>query len=376
MSSALNALMIAVQTRTPAMLWGRPGAGKSAMVKSLAEGLNEKMHTVLLGVREPQDQGGLPSIDRSGKKPCSYLLPPRWAAEIIQDGGGIVFFDEFSAADPQVQNSALRVVQEGYAGDEALPPATSFILAGNRASDNAGSHDLTAGMANRIVHLEIKLVAEEWRAGMIAGWPTPSIRTLGKDWQDLIPAKNGLVAAFIGIHPDHLDGFPSDSAAQSSAYASGRTWEYVAKLLAACESAGFGVRSEEARLLVKGLVGEGSAATFMSWIVNMDLPNPETILANPKKVAIPDRQDQIMALLDGVTAAALSTNHPEKMRIQRWNSAWSFIGRLIDDNKIDVCVPAARALAKQRPSQSVPNPPEAAKILPILQAANVGTARS
>ena len=75
-----------------------------------------------------------------------------------------------------------------------------------------------------------------------------------------------------------------------------RSWESVARLLATCDAA---KASEEARtLLVLGAVGEGAGIEFLSWLANMDLPDPEDVLADPDGFELPERSDRAFAVLD------------------------------------------------------------------------------
>lgn len=369
----LTAIAIAMQTRIPVFLWGPPGVGKTSVLESMSRALHERMWTVLLSIREPQDLGGLPVITPKGVK----LHPPLWANELIANKGGVVFFDEFNTSAPTTQSAALRVIYGGYAGDERLPSeTTSFVLAGNRADQSAGGYDLTGAIANRMVHFDFTPDSNDWCAGMLSGWPDVAVRRLPKDWQDGIASKRGLTAAFITVKPTLLNALPASHSEQGKAWPSGRTWEYVATLLAACDSLGLAARSTEARLLVNGAIGEGAAKEFFHWLVNMDLPDPEAVLANPKKIDIPMRQDQIMALLDSVSAAAIDRNRSDKLREQRYYAAWQFIGRLCDDGVPDMTLPACRTLAKNMPASVDRNlPPETEKILPILKKSGVNFSR-
>jgi len=369
----LNAIAIAIQTRTPTFLWGQPGSGKTAVLEAIAKGLGEPLWTVLLSIREPQDLGGLPVIEKGSVRLC----PPMWARELVAQQHGIVFLDEFNTAPPTTQSAALRVIYGGYAGDEKLPEDTSFVMAGNRAADSAGGYDLTAAIANRALHFDWKVDPAAWREGMVTGWPEIAVKRLPAKWRNHVNSKMGLVAAFIQIKPNLLSGMPQDYAEQGKAWPSGRTWDYVARLLGACESVGLGPKSEEARLLLKAAIGEGTTAEFHSWLVNLDLPDPEKVLAEPLKTDLPQRQDQILALLDAVTAAALSREKSEKERDKRYRQAWKFIGRLCDMGKPDLVVPSAHTLAiNMPPNVDKDLPPETEKVLGILKKANINYSRT
>lgn len=369
----ITAISIAMQTRTPVFLWSTPGMGKTSVLEALARALGEKLWTVILSIREPQDLGGLPVITKDGV----VLHPPRWAREVAENDGGVVFFDEFNAAQPMTQSAALRVIYGGYAGDQKLPSDNiAFVMAGNSTKDSQGVFDLTSGIANRIIHFDFRPDMNEWREGMCSGWSDPQVRRLPKGWESGHAAKRGLVAAFIGVRPALLDAMPQDTVAQGGAWPSRRTWDYAARLLAACDALGLGPRSTEARLLVQGAVGDGACSEFMQWLVSLDLPDPEAVLANPLKIDLPQRQDQIMALLDSVTAAAIDRGRGDKQREARYYAAWKFIGRLTEEDRPDLTLPAARTLARNLPPGADRNlPPESKSLLPMLRKANINFSR-
>lgn len=374
MRPEIAALQICLHTHTPVFLWGEPGVGKTASTEALAKAMQERLWTVILSIREPSDQGGLPVVHSDGSV---FMAPPRWAKELAEVGHGHVFLDEMNVSPPTVQNSALRVVNEGYAGDQKLPVTTSFVSAGNPPETNPGVYDLTPAMGNRHCHIEFPLDHAEWCEGMIAGWPTPHIIKLPETWRDGIAAVRGqYVVAFIRRRPQLLHVKPDSPTAAGKAWPSPRTWEMLATLLAAAKAAGYDVKSEVGLLLVRGCVGEGALTEFKTWITNLDLRDPEEYLADPLNVPLPARQDQLMATLDGIAAAALDSSHKEKVRIARYYAAWKVLGRILRD-KGDVAIPAARTLAMNMPA-AVDDalPPECEDILPMLEAADIDFSRN
>jgi hypothetical protein len=361
------ATQICIQTRSPVFLWGPPGVGKTANLEAIAEALGEPMWTVILSIREPSDQGGLPIIRPDGVS----MHPPLWAFELKEKGRGTVFWDEFNTAPPTSQSSALRVVHGGYAGDMRLPADTAHVAAGNPASMVSGGFDLTAAIANRWTHIEWPLGATEFAVGMVSGWPAPPIARLPKNWRDGFASNRGLVAAFIGVRPELLLALPKQVSEQGKAWPSPRMWERVALLLTAAEAAGYGKKSSVGRMLVRGCVGEGAAQEFISWFTNLDLLDPEMYLADPFKTTLPTRQDQIMATLTAVAAAALDASRPEKERTERYYRAWNVLGRILKDRG-DIGIPAARILAANIPKGVTKAlPPELDDIVNMLNKAGI-----
>src|ERR1700733_13633819 len=69
------------------------------------------------------------------------------------------------------------------------------------------------------------------------------------------------------------------TAAAGRGWPSPRTWEMAARLMAAGNAAR---ASQDARsALIRGAVGDGAGIEFLAWLVEMDLPDPEVVLADP-----------------------------------------------------------------------------------------------
>lgn len=369
MSPEMTALVICIQSRTPAFLWGEPGIGKTKTTEALVEAVAERCWPVILSIREPQDQGGLPVLMH--EEGAVWMAPPKWAKELAEEGKGTVFLDELNVSAPNVQNSALRVVNEGWAGDQKLPQSTSFVGAGNPPETNTGAYDLTAAMANRFVHIRWPIDHEGWCAGTIAGWPKPVVPKLPTDWIQHISEMTGLVVAFIRVRPQMLHQKPDDPTEAGRAWPSPRTWTVAARLLAAAKSLGYSIRTREARVLVEGCVGQGAATEFLKWLVNLDLRPAEEYLSDPSGTPLPPRQDQLMAVLDAVASAALDRSYKVKERTQRYKKAWTLLGRVAAD-KPDICIPAGRVLANNLPAELDNDLPEELDLIaPLLEKANI-----
>jgi hypothetical protein len=395
MQPEITAFQICVLTRRAVHLWGESGIGKTAVTQALADVMGERYWPVIMSIREPSDQGGLPVIQHDDDLGTSvWMAPPRWAKELSRAGKGIVHLDELNVAPPVVQNSGLRIVNEGWAGDEKLPRETSFIACGNPPETNTGVYPLTAAMANRFIHIEFPLNVEEFCSGITAGWPTPEVISLDPDWERHVPRMRALVAEFISLRgKEMLHSKPDDVMDASRAWRSPRMWDTAAHMMAAAVGAGQTLDTEEAtrkhedsgqkeqftqlrsrvvRLLVEGCVGREGAKEFFEWLVKQDLRNPEEYLADPINTPLPKRQDQTLVILRAVTAAALSSNYSAVVLRERYRAAWRLLGRLADDNQSDLTLMSARLLAQNLPAGLEKDlPPECSKLLPMLRDAEI-----
>jgi len=360
-----EAVAICVQANMPALIWGGPGTGKTTFINSLGGYLGLEVETIIASIREPSDFGGLPVISQGGGV---RLEPPVWAHRLAEKGEGILFIDEINTAPPAVQAALLRVIQEGAAGDVKLPDRVSRIAAANPTDIAAGGWTLEAPLANRFIHFEWHRNTAAWIDGMIAGFDSdfhPPI--LPKDWKDQIPAMQSLVASYIQHRTDMLYIFPESEEASGRAWPSPRTWDYAATLLAACRAAGGTIEHEI--LLLSGAVGDAPAGEFQIWLNEMDLPNPEDLLAKPSSFKVLDRSDKMFAVLSSVTTAVLND-----LTNERWKAAWQILAKAAKDSKTpDVAAFAAKALAKRlSPELDMPTA-ELKSFLPILREAGLLT---
>jgi len=348
---ALIAVQLCIEAHIPVMLRGGSGSTKSATVKALARALDRKLWTICLSTREPHDQGGLPAVvtNQLGEKRQQHL-PPQWASELCEAGGGIVFFDEITAASAQVMNSALRVIQDGMVGDStALPAATSFVLAGNTPQTNVGTIDLTAGVANRSCHVRWMPPYASWRRGMLTGFAPLSITPLPATWKDGVQAMRELVIDFLDAEPTMAYAEPEDPQEQGRAWPSYRTWELTATALAAAKAAGHQPTGVVARLLVGGLVGEAAQRAFASWLTRPALPSLSSLFAAPQTVALPMKQDELIATLAMVADGWRPPEGQLGAVEQRYQAAWTIVGRVLSSNQPGLGIAAARALMAEAP---------------------------
>ncbi|MFD0478250.1 AAA family ATPase [Nonomuraea thailandensis] len=169
----MDALSVAVAANLPVLLWGSPGTGKTSAVLALGERLGLPVEVVVGSIREPSDFAGLPVL-RDGE---TWFAPPRWASRLASAGRGILFLDELTTAPPAVQAAMLRVVLERAVGDLALPPAVRIVAAANPPEQAADGWDLSAPLANRLVHLDWTVSAESVAEGFIGGFPRRRVLT-------------------------------------------------------------------------------------------------------------------------------------------------------------------------------------------------------
>jgi MoxR-like ATPase len=335
--ATLRAVGVCVATRIPFLLWGEPGAGKTAVVESAA-GSGWHVETLICSHYEPSDFAGLPIVTGDHVT----LAPPGWARRVAaQEGPSIVFFDEWTTASPAVQAAALRPLTHGEVGALSLPDRVSFGAAANPADIAASGWELAAPTANRFVHLDWALPLEVYAESIVTGqWPELEVPALSSAYPTELAVARSLVAGFLRARGGLLSAVPKDAASRGRAFPTPRTWDYAARLVAACQVADSG--PEVLRLLVDGVIGASTAHEFLAWVRALDLPDPEKLLADPAAVDFFGvRPDRVHVTLQSVLAAATSAPSPE-----RWTAAMAVCVSAAEAVGIDPAVPVVRALLR------------------------------
>ena len=245
LTKSLTAL---VEQKVPTFLWGAPGIGKSSIVKQIADERKVGFIDLRLALMDPTDLKGIPFYDKESH--TALWAPP---AFLPRDGEGILFLDELNAAPPSVQASAYQLILDRKVGEYELPDGWAIVAAGNREGDRGVTYRMPSPLANRFVHFEMEVNADDWRF-----W------AYKKELDERI-------IAYISYKSEHL--FTFDAKSDTKSFATPRSWEYVHSILKS--------KMDETLLLnaVSGAVGKDVAVGFLSFCKVMNrLPCIKTIL--------------------------------------------------------------------------------------------------
>ncbi|MEV4102862.1 ATP-binding protein [Nonomuraea sp. NPDC049649] len=351
-----TALALAVQADLPVLLWGAPGTGKTSAVVALGRQLGQPVEVVVGSVREPSDFAGLPVVRDQG----TWFAPPRWAERLASAGSGLLFLDELTTAPPAVQAAMLRVVLERTVGDLVLPPGVRIVAAANPPGLAADGWELSAPLANRLIHLDWQVSAVDVADGLTHGFPAPDTVRLVPPTSAQVSAAKARVGAFLRIRPELVLAVPGTPEQAGRSWPSPRTWEMAAIALATAEANPSASASPLTALIV-GAVGEAAGFELLSWLRTLDLPDPEILLRDPA-TPLPDRADRLHALLGGLVAHVIADGSATA-----WERAWTVIGR-VSTTTPDVAAASARTLAANRPPDAN-LPPALLDLAPILRSA-------
>ncbi|NIZ91410.1 AAA family ATPase [Kineococcus rubinsiae] len=358
-----DALGIALLANVPVVLWGPPGQGKSSVVRELADGMDAHLETVIASIREPSDFAGLPIVDSATG--TAALAPPSWAVRLRDAvaGGraGIQFYDEVSTAPPATQAALLRPILEGVVGDLRLPAEVRTVAAANPPDVAADGWDLAPPVANRFLHLTWSLDAETVREGFTSGWPAVRVpRADAADVAARLEQVTTLVGVFLGSKPELVTRLPSSSEEAGRAFPTPRSWDMAARLLAHAQAAG--ANGTVVTLLVAGTVGVAAAGTFLAYVRDLDLPDPEELLRDPDAwVVDPRRTDKTYAVAASVWSATAANN-----TVERWTACGRVLAKIADARSADIAFSYGRRWAQDRPTGAMPTPDVVASLGPIL----------
>lgn len=340
----MRAMAAGVQAGVPVLLWGKPGAGKSATIEGNFAKWGYHIETITASSRESVDFLGMPKETDNGVE----YVPFKWAQRAAAAKKAVVFFDELTTGGISAERGMLRVIQEGWVGELKLPDTVRFIAAANPPDVAVGGEELAPPTANRFMHLDWHFDADHWRTGMVAGFdnvavPSLESMTAGGSVEDRAHAF-ALVVAFTQHRPDLLEPAVPTGEAAGRAYPTPRAWTNVARVLT------FVHRDDTSTqlLVLSGLVGNGAAREFITWVASAGLYDVVAVMNDPSIVTwTKDRPDTLYALLQAVVSTAIG--HGDKATYEK---AFAVCESAAVAGRKDVMIPALMELGSRKPSDA------------------------
>ena len=234
--SAKRAIHYAIKMRRPTFLWGPPGIGKSDLVQQIGDDTGRNVVDVRLALWEPTDIKGIPYFD-SNNGTMTWAPPAELPTD--PDSKDILFLDELNSAPPAVQAAAYQLILNRKVGTYKLPDGVDIVAAGNRDGDRGVTYRMPAPLANRFIHLEMKVDFEDWQ-----------------DWATLNHVHPEVVG-YVGFAKQDL--YDYDPKSPSKSFATPRSWSFVSDLVADED-----IDTETLTNLVSGAIGDGLAIKFMA----------------------------------------------------------------------------------------------------------------
>ncbi len=315
---ARRALLRCFKRQRPVFLWGPPGIGKSELVAGIAEDLGGLMIDIRLSQMEPTDLRGIPFYNKdNGKMDWAPPIELPDAELASQYPIVVLFMDEMNSAPPATQAAAYQLILNRRVGKYVLPDNVVMVAAGNRDSDKGVTYRMPSPLANRFVHLEMRVDFDSWQT-----WAVNN--RIHKD-----------VVGYLSFAKGDLFDFDPRSAGRS--FATPRSWTFVSELLDEDNDAGL-------TDLVAGAVGEGMAVKFMAHRkVSGQMPDPIEVL-NGKVTDLKVKEVSAMYSLTISLCYELKDAYDKANgKLDKWNGmADNFFRFIMDNFNTELVVMAAR----------------------------------
>jgi hypothetical protein len=210
-------------------------------------------------------------VDR-GNTVTTQWAAPNFLPIPERDGEkGLLFLDEITSADGQVQAAAYQLVLDRRLGDYELPKGWMVVAAGNRPEDRAVVKDMSSALANRFCHFEVEHDLQDWIDWAFAAKVDPRVISYHR-WKE------------------GSSLYKFDPTSNDKAFPTPRTWERVSDAL----------RNKEGIIptdTIQGCIGIGEGIEFEAFCdLRAHIPNPDTILqaaCKGEKPKLPDLGQEI-----------------------------------------------------------------------------------
>lgn len=271
----------------PIYLIGPPGGGKTQITKQTADKLGIGFKIIHAPLKQPEDLG-LPvvSVKRDSVK---FLVP---LDDFPMEGSdcpdkGILVIDELAQAENSLQKIFANLMQERTLHGYKLKPGWLILATGNRAKDRAGANRVLSHLMNRMTTIELEPHLDDFC-----------------EWYMNQPDCKFEGLSFLRFRPNLLMNFDP----QQDLNPTPRSWvEGVFRSMGT-------VPAEAEMEVFKGDVGEGAAAEFVGFLqIYRTLPDPDVILLNPDKHAVPKESQTLYALSGALAQRATSVNFDRVM---------------------------------------------------------------
>ena len=278
-------LLTTIPNFLPVLVCGKPGQGKTEIVKQVCAKIGADMILAHPVVDDPTDYKGLPAITGTGKYKEAEFLPFGDLKKLITaDKLTVHFGDDLGQAMKSVQAAYMQLMLSRQINGHMVSKHVVFIAATNRKEDKAGVQGILEPLKDRFATV-VELISslEDW-----VEWAIQSdVRTE--------------VIAYVRMCPGVLDDFePSPDLKRS---ATPRGLEGVSNLLKA------GLPGRLQYKSFAGAIGEPRAAEFTGFLrIYEQLPDINTILEGKTKVEVPKDASARYAICQALAARATNKN--------------------------------------------------------------------
>jgi hypothetical protein len=305
-----------IPAHLPVLVTGMPGIGKSDIIGQAAEAAGADFMVTHPAVSDPTDFKGLPWAE-AGADVATFLPFGDLALMVNAKKLLVVLIDDLGQATPAVQAAVMQLLLARQVNGHKLSDNVVFIAATNRRTDRAGVTGLLEPVKSRFAAI-VELVTD---VDEHAEW------ALNQPWY---PAE---LVAFHRFRPALLADFKPSADLTNSPLP--RTWANAAKIL------GLGLDPELELAALAGAVGDGAAAELVAFLrLVRELPDIESIIADPENAPIPDSPGTLYAV---VTALG------SKASVDTFEGISRYAGRLLEAGNGEFATLLARDAIRRDP---------------------------
>lgn len=187
-----EAITLSMEAGIPLLIRGRPGIGKSAIVRQAAEAAADKAGRrfiewnaqpkaekenlltdaetrkktyiyadVRLSQYDSTDLKGLPDFGRDNAT-LTWRPMLLFAVMSKTESAGMLFLDELTNAAPSVQMAAYQLMNERAIGETTLADGVAILAAGNDAEDNCHILEMPLPLRDRLMEFQLEADADAW----------------------------------------------------------------------------------------------------------------------------------------------------------------------------------------------------------------------
>ena len=279
-----------IMAKQVAMIHGPPGAGKSDIVRELAENYNLEVIDIRLSQMDPTELMGYPKLDgEKGTFVPMDLFPLE--GDDIPEGktGWLLFFDEITSVSKSVESAAYKIILDKHVGMHRLHKNVVMICAGNRNTDGAVATKMGTAMSSRMMHFDLEVSTKDWIF-----------------WANNHDVDHRIVS-FMEFRPDAISQF--DPKHTDHTFPCPRTWTILSTVLQKIQQPKL-----EDIFLLEACIGKGMSRDFFAYLqVANKMPTIEEILAKPDKIKIPEEPHDLKIALTGLVSHHAKASNLDKI---------------------------------------------------------------
>lgn len=257
------------------IMWeSEPGSGKTEAAFQLTERM-EGYEPLLIrpSDRDSSDILGIPDLGAMAEQKVVQWVPPvemHMLDENNEFGKYVFIIDELSDANVAMQNVLCGVINDRKTANITLHPDVRVLCTGNRVKDKSGANRIVTKLGNRMMKLPITVDRDDWKRWAFNNGISPAL------------------IAFIHLRDEWLSKFDP----QNFSNPTPRSW---AKLDRALDFDKIPLNTY--MIAAAGLVGEAAAGEYTNFLkLFPQMPNLDTIIADPENAPIPTDPSLIYAL--------------------------------------------------------------------------------